>query len=87
MKRRTDIQIINDIIKITLTMKNDEKRVPTKIQKLSGLSFNVLQKFLIKMIQKKLLYKNTLLPTKKGIIFHKNAEKILKMETELNKNL
>lgn len=86
-RRRTDIHIIHDIIKITLATKYDEHVVFTQLQIKSHLSFNVFQKFLEKMISKKLLHKDSLLPTKKGIVFYKDAEKILKIETKLNKNL
>ncbi len=85
-KRRSDIQIVNEIIKNILKLKN-KKKVHTWIQQDTRLSYDVFEKFLNKMIKKKLIIKNTLVPTKKGIKFQKDAEKILKLETKLNKNL
>jgi len=87
MKRRSDIHIIHDILKITLATKYDEYVVITRMQIKSHLSYNVFQKFLDKMIRKKLLDKDSLLPTKKGISFYKTAQKISKLEAKLNKNL
>lgn len=86
-KRRSDNHIFHDIIKITLATEYDEHVVLTQMQIKSHLSFNVFQKFLDKMISKKLLHKDSLLPTRKGMSFYKDEQKILKLEAKLNKSL